>query len=91
MLIREYENGLEDLSPMTSNAWFHYVEYKSNGFFAAQTPVLGKSFEKFKRDLVIRKDAFERLCSDHIKSIKMGLPDMPPEDEPEDDIDHAFV
>ena len=35
MLMREYEKGLEDLSPMTSNAWFHYVEYKSNGFFAS--------------------------------------------------------
>ena len=90
-MVQEYENGLESLSPMTSNAWFHYVEYTSNGWFAAQTPRLGKEFAKFQRDLTVRKDAFERLCSDHIKSIKSGLPDMPPEDDPEDDIDHAFV
>ena len=78
---------------MTSNNWFHYVEYPKTGFWgtASSTPIMSKAFDKFKIDLNLRKVAFERLCSDHIRSIKTGLPDMPPEDDPEDTIDHAFA
>ena len=63
-MLREYEGKLEDLSPMTALNWFYYINTKDRA-----KPALGKDFNEFKKRLSNEQDIFERLVSDHMKSI----------------------
>ena len=47
LLLREYEYGLEDLSPMTAMNWIYYIDNSNK-----ERPVLGKDFMKFKERLI---------------------------------------
>ena len=86
MMLQEYEGKLEYLSPMTALNWFYYINTKDKS-----KPVLGKEFEEWKEQLSTEKDSFERLVSDHMKSIQLGLFELPVDEEEDLNVDHAFT
>ena len=48
LMLREYETGLENLSPMTALNWFYYVDNTNK-----EKPVLGKEFDDFREKLIV--------------------------------------